>query len=818
MAKNRSKQMSKVLADVTRRSSPKFHLQKFLPRLRHVPGGSKISGVLGRFRQVSDVKEISALFDTEKNYLSPTSVPSYRSQDEAVGTRFLPTHSPYPKYPCDRGNPLNCPNSRDLSVAGAPLGTCPQCGFPGTIPANTKVQGDFGTYRIEELIGWRGMGRLYAAEEQATRQPFVVKEYVLPQRYFNDTEARSRQQAFANVAGLELADGRVQDYRILTPIEAIADPLQRRCYLVTPTHREAAPSLKRYLAETGAMSQMQVRQLLQQGLQSLEALHSQKFRLPSGLVRSQLVHGNLNLDTVLVVPTLEGFFFYLCDLNLWERLFDPPLSPSPMELQRADLADLGYLAFYALSGGNTDVETGDRLDPRLEVHWREDIDPALQQYILGLILGGDDSPFARADSARQALPELPIPEPLELPSDRADETASQGKSNRRSRLWWWILGILGVVLLAALIGWLAGRSRQQTTDGETTLSCCIDRVSGIPAGQFRAIGVSDSSWSYAWRQANLIAKGVTLAQELYQRQPDFTILYRTVESAEEAIAQVINRQVDFAIAAFPRRASTDIGYREFAYDGLVAYVAFSYAKRDNSLPQALRGKISFAQLRQLYTGEIANWRLLGGPDLPVRLYAPTDREAIRIFEERVLQDEGAISSFRQLLRASRQENGSISRLQRFTITSKPTFETLSAVLRDFEDREIGSISFGTMSKIFGQCSVYPLALTDDAGSTTAPLVRENGNPIAPTTDLCNDKGSYFTNADAFRRQRYPLAYPLAVAYFRDNRQPPAGEKFAAMLRTVEVQQLLQQTGLIPVRSLEGLHRPSESEAKENPQP
>ncbi len=73
------------------------------------------------------------------------------------------------------------------------------------------------------------------------------------------------------------------------------------------------------------------------------------------------------------------------------------------------------------------------------------------------------------------------------------------------------------------------------------------------------------------------------------------------------------------------------------------------------------------------------------------------------------------------------------------------------------------------------------------------------NPITPDTDLCNEKGSYIQNYTAFINQTYPLSYPISVVYTRDNRRLPIAERFVAIMRTEEAQNLLKQTGLIPLK-------------------
>jgi ABC-type phosphate transport system substrate-binding protein len=219
----------------------------------------------------------------------------------------------------------------------------------------------------------------------------------------------------------------------------------------------------------------------------------------------------------------------------------------------------------------------------------------------------------------------------------------------------------------------------------------------------------------------------------------------------------------------------------------------------------LNGQITFEQLRKLYTGEINNWRDLGGPDLPVKLYIPDETEAVRIFEQRVLKNDEKINAFRNLQRKEDQANWVTTSWLRVITRVANSQKMLQSVIQDFEkadaNKQIGAIAFSRLSQVFGQCSVYPLALVEGEKDPVQPLIQDNGQPINPTTDLCNDKGSYHPNFQVFKDRSYPLAYPLAVVYPRDNSRPPVGAKFADMLRTQEGQQLLGKTGLVPLYSV-----------------
>ena len=282
-------------------------------------------------------------------------------------------------------------------------------------------------------LGRQGNGRLYMAIQLGSNQPVVVKEYLLPQPYFNPAASRQQKTAFKNLAGLSLADGRIQDFRLVQPLDAIADDLQERCYLILD-ERAAYPTLSRYFSH-GSLTNAEVRWVLNQVLQTLEFLHDQKFRLPSGQTQTGIAHGNLSLHSLLIGSENEpdvslqsdgiqngglsssnlsngnqasrlldaACFIYLCDLALWERLFDPVMLNVPPASTAQDLVDLGYVAFYLLAG-RTRTATGQLLDPRNREHWQT-ADPFLKGFILRLM--GLDVPFESAEVARRELARSP---------------------------------------------------------------------------------------------------------------------------------------------------------------------------------------------------------------------------------------------------------------------------------------------------------------------------------------------------------------------------------------------------------------------------
>ncbi len=899
-------------------------------------------------------------------------------------------------------------------------------------------------YQIDHFLGYRGRGRLYQAVELPERQPCVIKEYILPKKYFDEKGAKKRLDYFRQRAKIKLAEPKNQDFRLILPTDVILpdtekDELQQEsCYLVTPGELDASDTLTKYLREKGAMTDKQVGQLLNQVLQTLNFLHTQEFRLPSGLVLNGLAHGNLSLDSLLIAPQERGFLIYLCDLELWEGLFVVPSETEPSEIElsetktdlssvpsltdnliKADLKQLGLVAFYLLAGGTHDYASGQPLDPKVPEQWSNVKSTQLKDFIADLTNGH----FTSADNAHQKLIDL-LPEAEQDVQTPQTPQRVKEKEEKKSKLFPFLLlgGVLGL-LLGLAIGFAIAKSRQKPAIISQFLPCCIKQVADIPSGNFTYTAAWNSTWDYILKQKNLIAYNKILKEELDNRkQPKLrNITYLPELSATTAIAKVSLAKADFAIASlvslenfqqkflyaelgeqeaipdalvvfvsncgasdkqnskqnpcsasilkawetgirlgtlrriyqgeitnwrqvggpnlsvklyiptdnevvkifeqtvfksdreiekfrtFRRRVasreekspiirpfdtfkeivpnfkkggigfaplsqvlakcsvyplgisneerddpvfpliqdngnpvapeklcqgiyltnvesfirpvrkyplaydlknlldtnlSNELRYEKFAYDGLAVFVPFTYTQTKKSLTKALEGQISFEDLRKLYTdvdNKYGKWKDLDDslPDIPIQLYIPSSEEAVRIFEQRVLKDERSIDAFRRL----RQNQESFTDSSPAKIIRRRTSPMLTQILKDLENENnpIGSIGFDTFSKVFGQCSVYPLALSENNSEAVSPLIQDN-KPITPETDLCNDKGNYQPNIEAFISQRYPLAYPLVVIYPKDNRRQVSGNNFAYLLRAVEAQRLLKEAGLIPLKA------------------
>jgi ABC-type phosphate transport system substrate-binding protein len=690
----------------------------------------------------------------------------------------------YQQYPCSYNSPLSCdrPFQTAQQIKGAKF--CLECGFPATLPQEAEIKGSQGTYQIVSFVGVRGLGRLYSGVQLQDKQPVIIKEYLLPNRCFNESETLKRKEAFKRVGGVSLADSRIQNFRLVETKEAIADEKGERCYLITQGI-ESSQTLAKYLIEKGAMTSADVREVLNQGLQTLQFLHTQKLCFPSNQVQLGITHGNISLDSTLIkIENNQKFSIYFCDLAIWENLFMPPNIAQPVPARpEQDLESLGLVAFYLWLGRTTNLSSNQSLDPRDNQQW-PDTDSHLKQFIYRLM--GLESPFESAEAARQALLQLPKEDHRK---SSARSTASQ-EIEKRFSMPLFLLGILALLLLGGGIWyWFWGKKTDSPNQyiQWSRLVRNFSEVPNVPSGQFTYTGEKDSTWSYILTQP---VDNSRLGDLLTRPKSDATATfdYKSVLSANannpvKSIEEVQISKKDFAITSLVDNITDKLAKKQVADDGLIVFVAFN--KRDSNLANALGGQINLEQLRQIYTGKITNWQQINPklPNLPVKPFAPTEPEAISKFQEIVLknapQDEALFTA---------------------NVTKLDTTKTQNMIRSEtLEGRTTGIISFGIISKTSSQCTGYPLAIADGKKSAIQPLFqRRDRRSINPSDDLCQHD-DYYVDVTTF--QSYPLGYPIFVVYPKDSNRLPGGSTFAQMLTTRQGQCLLSKVGLIALQPM-----------------
>ncbi|MFB2891756.1 substrate-binding domain-containing protein [Aerosakkonemataceae cyanobacterium BLCC-F50] len=666
------------------------------------------------------------------------------------------------------------------------------------LPKEREIRGGRrGRYRVEALLKDSERVRLYQGIQVLNSKPVLIKEYLLLEQDFNQKEARERKEKFERIATLNLKNGGGQDFRLISPWDAIAPPTEKRCYLIFESLPNNSSTLRDYLANNGAMTTQQVRQVLYQVLQTLWFLHTQRLPISHDEIRQGISHGNLSLDSILIATNLPPntlnepqFFIYLTDLVLWEDLFQSPtLKPINYSVEK-DLKDLGYVSFYLLSGGTVDPIFNQPLDPNFEDNWPEVNDTTLKNFIYRLL--GISQNFKTALEARQALlaPQL-------IDQKSSSEVNSETKEQIKNYSAWQILltlVILGIILIfLAQVIMLCLRLLTPGKFSVLTMQtsaevCCLRKVDDVPNGLVEYITEPDGIWSYILRNNSLVSYKKTLMQELQSRDP--RLANYQLRNDFNVINSVQSGSSKFALTTYVENLPDDLEQEVVAYDGLVVFVAFSDNQRQRSIPTAFNGKITLEQLRELYTtGTLKDWSIPKGLKNNIKVYMPMDNpKTLQLFEQ--LAFNGSPPPQFQQLR------------DRQNIDADTPY-ILGAILKDFEDYQTVSFGFGLLSRVFNQCSVYPLAV-GEKNHEVQPLVQRVDNqlkPLDPTINLCNDKGSYIPNLEAFKSGQYPLMYRLVVVYSKDEKRGVAGRKFAELLKTDEGQLLLNGSGLVPLRKL-----------------
>ncbi|MEM9484768.1 MAG: hypothetical protein AAGA83_13895, partial [Cyanobacteria bacterium P01_F01_bin.116] len=487
---------------------------------------------LARYGALVNIRLLKSILEEIKPEVLPEVLPVV-TQQESVPQLIQPPIPHYHQYRCSQGNPLSC-----REPAAKEQTSCQHCYFPAILPEGGQLLGKQGQYKIGRSLGRRGIGRLYEGIRISSEDPIIIQEYLLPEKYFSPEEQKQYQEAFTNLAGLSLADGRVQDARVVLPLEAIADSSGERCYLVTSAI-DRNPTLNRYGVH-GPLDSKTVLSILNQVLQTLVFLHQQKFSLPAGQVQDGIIHGNISLDSLLWVNSskgknkekdLEGFV-YLTDFALWESLFDPALVDRGQPNYQDDLAALGQVAFFLLNGATLDSQ-GQPLKPHLDSDWPDTYIP-LKLFILRLL--GIDTPFASAEAARAELLAIP-PETVLSQWEQRDAEVLPTK-----RPWYrrFLPALIVAAVLVALggIGWLLLRSLRPSYADTPLPPCCFEDIDAVPVGNYNYAVPASAYWYPLFRTSTAPSdeSAATLFDQLQLWHPDLALVPHVTGTMEGAIA------------------------------------------------------------------------------------------------------------------------------------------------------------------------------------------------------------------------------------------------------------------------------------------
>ncbi len=187
-----------------------------------------------------------------------------------------------------------------------------------------------------------------------------------------------------------------------------------------------------------------------------------------------------------------------------------------------------------------------------------------------------------------------------------------------------------------------------------------------------------------------------------------------------------------------------------AIDGIAIYV--------NN--QASIQSLTLAQLKDIFTGSVTNWKTVGGADLPI---VPVSRDP---------KDGGTPEYFEEKIMGKDQ----------FAPSVQPYARDTTEALRKVAQSP-GGISYAAAPEVCSQSSVKSLSIAKD---TEQP-------PISP----CDGKK---VNKGDFAKDVYPITRRLFVVVRKDGKlDEQAGNAYTNLLLSDEGQQLVEEAGLVPFR-------------------
>ncbi len=661
-----------------------------------------------------------------------------------------------------------------------------------------ECAGRRGKYRVEELLEDRGQIRIYRGVGLRNNTPVLIQEYLL--NHFNRDEVRQAQEKLERLESVSLRNTTGQDFRLITPWDLAIAPTDKRGYVIT--RYLPGKTLREYLKCYVAMPSQQVRRVLAQMLQTLWFLHNLPVRFTDGTVQYGLIHGNLNLDSLVIASNpqqLSGqepqFYVYAKDLALWQIPFQPSAKSRPTALKKPvldfdsllpkffqrDLSGLGAVAVCLLTGDRSDLAFQPGFDPDTEPRWQAIADNPLKK-IIRRLLGLDHNPFGSAEEAYRSLLA-----PIAAETSQVLTTAPTEADKKLPRM-----GCLGLLLLGLLLG-IGGWWLMRSLLGQSPISLIKPKppttMRSVEAIKHLPNGTINFALSAPWREV-IGTRRVSYDKNLLDELSDRADLGRTrfqprpmPESLTAVQQKLQSGELAFVLGDSVNDLSgQDLEQTTVAFDGVAVFVAFSDVYRANNIPKRLNGKLTLTQLQKIYMGD----------DKDYRPYFSSDQVATNVFRKTLFANDSG-----QDFERSRE----FYRL-RVDVQAQPINAVFEQVLKSYEanDPHI-SIGFARISQIYGQCSVYPLAIAD-SNQTTQAFVQDNGKPIEPGLDLCNTKGGYWADADVFANGQYPFVYHLSVVYARSNPQSKqAAEAFIQILKTDEGQCLLSEAGLVPVQNV-----------------
>lgn len=328
-------------------------------------------------------------------------------------------------------------------------------------------------------------------------------------------------------------------------------------------------------------------------------------------------------------------------------------------------------------------------------------------------------------------------------------------------LWW--INRTGAIDIGQMLGLSGGSSPTGSSSTPVTGKQLTD-IKSVPSGLFSYGG--STTWAPIRRDVDPV---------IQQAHPAFQLRYTdpvgTPPGSTTGITMLLQGQLSFAQSSRPltpeeRQQAEAEGYTlkqiPVALEGIAIAVH----------PNLSIDGITVDQLRDIYLGQITNWKQLGGADIPiVPTSRPTAGGTVNFFMDAVLEGQAFANTV-------------------------ATVNTTTEALR-FVASNPGAIYYASAPEVVPQCSVKSIAV----GQQTNELVPPYVEPYIPQSE-CRDGNRNQINRVDMRGGTYPITRRLFVIVREDGQlDQQAGEAYANLLLTEEGQERLSEpeTGFVAIR-------------------
>ena len=295
------------------------------------------------------------------------------------------------------------------------------------------------------------------------------------------------------------------------------------------------------------------------------------------------------------------------------------------------------------------------------------------------------------------------------------------------------------------------RTQNLSNYGDIKLYDTIEDVPNVPQGLFSYGG----ALCFAALQRDGMNAAISNAHEQFRLR--YVEPKGSNPGCTTGIKMLLNGELSIAQNSRPLtieevKTAASFGYSlesvPVAIDGIVFYTNKSLGIKS----------LSLEQLRDIYFGEITNWREVGGKDLPITPIGLDPK----------------IDSILQLLMETDSTPGvgkNVVIARDYTTAIRETASTP------------GAISYASSAILIQQRSITPIALAASNGSTPVSALLADGT----------------VNLQAFEDNIYPLTRRLFVVIRRDGTpEAQAGVAYTNMLLSKQGQKIFEQAGFVPL--------------------